>query len=282
LSFRTWYSLSPRAWHLAWDDCGKAAEEPVYALSFGKVVFADMHVNGYGWDYRKKTTAPGGAIIIRYRTADGVDFKALYGHVDFVETSMSVGTTVTPGQRIAVTNHYANAPHVHFGIRPGLDRPVALPWTRPAFVRTVSSLMGHTFDTTMVAGVRKPEAYGWVDPARFLRTHTPEAPVPARPSRPVIAARVVRGRVYAVTGTFTPTKVSGNWPLTLVGERFENGTWVPRGSWKGTIEPTAVGCAHYSVTVRLASRGTWRLRVKVASSAEWTARNSSWTRTLVR
>jgi hypothetical protein len=106
--------------------------------------------------------------------------------------------------------------------------------------------------------------------------------VPARPSRPVIAARVVRGRVYAVTGTFTPTKVSGNWPLTLVGERFENGTWVPRGSWKGTIEPTAVGCAHYSVTVRLASRGTWRLRVKVASSAEWTARNSSWTRTLVR
>jgi hypothetical protein len=282
LSFRTWYSLSPRAWHLAWDDCGHAPEEPVYALSYGEVVFADMHVNGYGWDYKKKTTAPGGAIIIRYRTADGIDFKALYGHVDFVETSMSVGTTVTPGQKIAATNHYASSPHVHFGIRPGLGRPVALPWTKPAFVRTVSSLMGHTFDTTMVVGVQKPEAYGWVDPARFLRAHTPETPVPARPSRPVIATRVARGHSYVVTGTFAPTKVSGNCPITLVGERLENGTWVPRGSWKGMIKPASVHRAHYSVKVSLPSRGTWRLRVEVASRAEWTAGNSSWTRTLVR
>lgn len=282
LSFRSWYSLSPRAWHLAWDDCGKAPGEPVYALSYGEVVFADMHVNGYGWDFKKRTTAPGGAIIVRYRTADGIDFKALYGHVDFVETSMSVGTTVTPGQRIAVTNHYSNAPHVHFGIRPGLGRPAALPWTKPAFVRTVSSLMGHTFDTTMVAGVVKPERYGWVDPARFLRIHTPETPVPARVSRPVIATRVVRGRAYVVTGSFAPTKASGNFPLKLVGERLESDVWVPRGSWKGAIKPATVGRARYSVTVRLPSRGTWRLRVEVASCAEWTARNSSWTQTLVR
>lgn len=281
LGFRTWYSLSPRAWHLAWDDCGKAAGEPVYALSAGVVTFADMHVSGYGWDYQKKTTAPGGAIIIRYRTADGIDFTALYGHIDFAEASMTVGTAVRAGQRIAVTTHYSNVPHVHFGIRRGLDRPVPLPWTKPAFARTVSSLMGHTFDTTMVAGVSKPETYGWVDPARFLRAHPPETPVAGRPTRPGIPAGTVRGRAYTVTGRFAPTKVSRSCPLTLVGSRLEDGVWVRRATWTGTISPAVIGRAHYAVTVRIPSRGKWHMRVEVGAQAEWGAGASPWSRTLV-
>lgn len=282
LSFRTWYSLSPRAWHLAWDDCGKVAGEPVYALSAGVVTFADMHVNGYGWDYKKKTTAPGGAIIISYRTASGTDFTALYGHIDFVEASMTVGTTVRPGQRIAVTTRYANVPHVHFGIRRGLGGPAALPWTKPAFGRTVSALMGHTFDTTGVAGIERPETYGWVDPARFLRAHSPAAPVAARPSRPIIPARTIRRRTYTVTGTFAPTKVSRTCPLTLVGERLESGVWVRRATWRGAIRPATVSRARYSVTARIPSRGRWRLRVEVAGQPEWTAAVSGWSATTVR
>lgn len=271
LAFRTWYSLSNKAWHLAWDDMGKAAGQPVYALTWGRVDFASMRVNGYGWNYNTKTTAPGGAIVIRYRASDGTYFKALYGHVDFNETSMTVGTVVAPGQRIAVLNHYANIPHVHFAIRPGTSDPKPLSVTPTAFRKTVGMLMGHTFEWTPDASRTPiPQTYGFVDPARFLRTHTPWTRIAARPGSPRVPSRVTRRRTFTVNGSFNATKVPDACSVTIAGMRLERTGWVERAHWHGTIPKATSGAASYSVRVCIPSRGTWRLVASVPSRMDWT------------
>lgn len=113
---------------------------PIFAIASGSVVFAD-HVNGYG-----------GVMIIKH-TIGGKKLLSLYGHLRISSFTVTVGKTVTPGQRLAYlgtgfsseTDHERK--HLHFGLING--------WTitYKGYVTTKSALSS------------------WMNPASWLAAH---------------------------------------------------------------------------------------------------------------
>lgn len=267
------YSSGGEAWHVAWDDMSPAAYEPVYSLGWGVVEFADMHVDGYGWSNGR--IAPGGAVVIRYRsqgTTGPVDFKALYGHLDFAEADLPVGSKVRPGQVFAVTNAYSTSPHVHFGLHPGSDDPASSVPGRGY----VGMLMGHTHDYTLSGTIKRAITYGWVDPVLFLNTHTPYVPPAASLSAPAVQ-RVVRARsAFRASGTMTPSAGSSPRTVSLQCERLENGTWVRRAAWTGVCRDGGAGTSAWTITGRLPSPGQWRMRAVTEGDLDWGPGQSDW------
>lgn len=272
-----YYSSGGEAWHLAWDDCG-TVHEPVYSLGWGVVEIADMHVNGYGWNPVTKTTAPGGAIVIKYRTSDGSYFKALYGHLDFNEADLPVGSKVYPGQQIAVTTAYSNVPHVHFGIHLGEADPVA-----PApYTGSVSILMGHTHQYTLVGTTKVPVTYGWVDPVLFLNTYKPWIAPPARIATPTVPVSVPAGRTFRVFGSFEPTAPVGTRSVVVQCDRFEGGVWVRRATHAAVNQAFGTDATRYVAPVRLPLSGPWRVRAYARGDLGWSSATSGWAPITVR
>lgn len=266
------YTLGP-AWHLAWDDCSPSGvkNEPCYALGWGIVKVSRMDVSGYGPGGTK-----GGAMVVQYRTSDGTYFKALYGHVNIDLRKYPVGTKVRPGEIICTLNAY-NPPHVHFGLRPGTDEPVELPWTKFKGQHTVSMLMGHTFDTTRTAsGAVIPETYGFVDPALFMSTRRPWVAPPASVSTPTVPASVQSQRAFRASGSFSPKAPDGSRNIVLECERLENGKWVRRASWLGVNHDASTDSSRYQVSARLPGRGSWRVRAFAAGDMGWSSAASGW------
>lgn len=258
------------AWHLAWDDCG-VVHEPVYSLGWGVVDFASMQVYGYGWNPITHRPGRGGAIVVKYRSSDGGYFKALYGHLDFDESSLPVGAVVRPGQQIAVTTAYSTVPHVHFGIHLGSEDPT--PPVTP-YTGSVSMLMGHTFQYTMRGTAKVPTTYGFVDPVLYLNTHTPWVSPPATVSTPTVPARVPAMGAFRAYGTFSPGAAPGSRVVRIECQHLEGGAWVPGGVFSGiTRNPSG---ATYTVPTRLALPGAWRVRAYAPTSVEWSAATSGW------
>jgi hypothetical protein len=269
LSFRTWYSLSPKAWHLAWDDV-LTVGRPVYSLGYGRVVISRMDVSGYG-----PGGGRGGAMVVRYRDSASTYFDALLGHVVIDIKKFPVGTLVRPGQPIAKLNAY-DPPHLHFGIRKGASFPKPLPSTPHKFENTVGMLMGHTFEYSKNAsGTLVPQTYGFVDPAAWLIARSPWVRVAAAPAAPSTPKRVSRGTTFKTSGSFNATRVIEAVPVTLIGERLEGGHWVRRAHWHGSIGRVNGAAAHYDAAIRVSSSGTWRLRLQVPETMDWTAADSA-------
>lgn len=89
-------------------DIIQTQDRPVYAIADGVVLHRSMTVGDYGG-----IGVPGGAMIIRHKDQNGVDFTALYGHVKNITTENSV----KKGDRIADVGPYVGAEHLHLGIR---------------------------------------------------------------------------------------------------------------------------------------------------------------------
>ena len=120
------------------------AGDPVYSIADGEVLYSSTSVGGYG-----PNGTLGGAVVARHRTATGVWFTALYGHLD---QPVGVGA-IAAGQVIGRSNAYTcgsgPCPHVHFGIRLGFE---------PAPVDAL--YRGYTYDYG--------NSYGYIDPIAFL------------------------------------------------------------------------------------------------------------------
>ena len=265
LAFRTWYSLSNKAWHLAWDDV-LTVGRPVYSLGYGRVVISRMNVGGYGPGGGK-----GGAMVVRYRTASGAYFNALFGHIVINLKKFPVGTLVKPGEVVAKLNAY-NPPHLHFGIRKGTSFPKALKSTPKKFRGTVSMLMGHTFEYTRSAsGTMKPQTYGFVDPSAWLIARGPWLRIAAAPSKPSAPKRASHTKTFTVSGSFNATRIVEPVKVTIVGERFEGGSWVRRTRWHGSIAKVSGARGRYTARIRVKSTGLWRLTIHVPQNMDWTA-----------
>lgn len=140
------YNSAYNGYHLAQDMCNPY-NNPVYSLGDGEVVSSRTDVGSYGRD-----GGPGGAILIRYRAADGNWFIALIGHLNYPR---GVGP-VLAGEIVGYSND-TDPPHVHLGIRPGYDLEPNNPWR------------GYTSTTS--------NTYGFVAPIPFLTAH-PRGAIP--------------------------------------------------------------------------------------------------------
>jgi hypothetical protein len=152
--FRGWdgywvYRPGNRSWHMA-QDMPAPMGHPVYAIGDGVVLESDPEAH-YG-----------GVLVVLHKTADGHDFKAVYGHIR--RGNFPKGAKVRAGQVIGTVN---SCRHVHFGIHPGRAYP---PDKNP--------LRGHTYV--------KSNTYGWVDPLRYLRDN-PRVLKYAAPALPTVA-----------------------------------------------------------------------------------------------
>jgi hypothetical protein len=87
--------------------------------------------------------------VILHKTYDGVEFKALYGHL--ANLKYGRGDTVKAGAVIGTINN-SSPNHLHFGIHPGKKYP-----------SDNNPYRGHTYT--------KSNTYGFVDPVAYLRSH---------------------------------------------------------------------------------------------------------------
>jgi len=251
LQYRTWYADSP-AWHVAFDDIGRW-KDPVYAAADGVVLEARSDVGGYGPGATK-----GGALVVGYRTADGVDFRALYGHVERI--AVVRGQNVRAGDVIAYLNNYSPA-HVHFGIHVGPAYPA--PSAEQTSTNYVGIWMGHTHESTVTSsGVRVPIKYGWTDPVAFLGSHTPSAPPLPKLTAPVAPKKVRARRAFTATGYLAPRHRAGARTVVVEAYRLENGAWVLRSRTTG-VNYTSGSRTKYVARLRLRLKGRYRLRAYV-------------------
>lgn len=182
-----WASRGGGIRHLA-QDMASPSGHAVYAVGAGRVL-ESMYIDGYG-----PGGSVGGAMLVLHRTATGIEFKALYGHLKGLRYDK--GDTVAAGAVIGYVNG-ASPNHVHFGIHPGR-----------AYPPDGNEFRGHTYDPD--------HAYGWVDPVAFLRRNprvipyqAPAVPVVASiattlvPTGPVAAAGQVWWRQVSEEGTST-------------------------------------------------------------------------------
>lgn len=134
------YSSSFGGYHLAQDMCNPQGA-PVYSIGDGDVIYSRTDVGSYG-----PGDSRGGALVARYRAADGTWFTALYGHLNNPH-----GTGhVSAGEVIGFSNAYS-PPHVHFAVHPGFDPEPDNPWR------------GYTSNRSVT--------YGFTDPISFLNAH---------------------------------------------------------------------------------------------------------------
>jgi hypothetical protein len=262
LGYRTWYSDSP-AWHVAFDDIGHW-RDPVYAAADGVVLEARSDVGGYG----PKATK-GGAVVVSYRTADGTDFKALYGHVESIRVAQ--GQNVKAGQVIAYLNNYDPA-HVHLGVNLGTAYPA--PSAEQTSTNYVGIWMGHSHESTLSAtGVRVPITYGWTDPVRFLASHTPSAPPLPTLTTPKSVRRVQARHTLTASGYLAPKHRSNARSVLVRAYRLEGGVWVVRGqAW--ALSYTSGSRTRYVARLRLTRKGRYVLRASVPGDAAHAAASS--------
>ncbi len=272
LQFRDWYALSDKAWHVGWDDV-LTYKHPVYALAWGRVMISSMRISGYG-----PGGGDGGAMVVRYRSADGTYFDALYGHIVIDLKSFPVGRRVSPGTLLATLNDY-DPPHLHFGIHVGSGYPEPLKSTPAKFRGTVSILMGHTFEySTNASGALIPQTYGFVDPAAFLRTHVPWVPPPSQLNSPRTPASSVRaGEVFETTGTLSPAERPCTSTVLVECQHLERGQWVTRATLHATTSNLSADRSGYSALAKLSRRGAWRLRAYVEGDLDFPTVRSAWT-----
>ena len=141
--------------HVA-QDMPCAVGHPVYAIADGVVFISRADAGGYGVG-----GAPGGCIIITHVTASGIQFQALYGHVQGLK--VKAGQHVSAGQVIAGVNRCR---HLHFSIHVGLTYRDGNPYA------------GHVPASWTDHG-------GYVDPVKFLKTD-PRAAAYEPPVVPVV------------------------------------------------------------------------------------------------
>lgn len=255
LQYRAWYADKP-AWHVAYDDVG-TWKQPVYAAADGVVLESRMNVGGYG-----PGATAGGAMVVGYRTADGIDFKALYGHVE--ELRFSVGQNVRAGDVLCVLNNYA-PPHVHFGIHLGTAYPT--PSADDTATGYVGIMMGHSHESTVApGGAVVPITYGWVDPVAFLSSHTPSAPPAPSLTMPRPPRKVRARRAFTVTGYLAPRHAVHDRTVVVEAYRLERGLWVSRARVLA-YNTTSGSRTLYSARLRLTKRGTYLLRASVPGDA---------------
>jgi hypothetical protein len=265
------YSLGP-AWHLAWDDV-LTYKHPVYSLAWGRVVISRMDISGYGPGGGK-----GGAMVVRYRTADGKYFNALFGHIVIDLKKFPVGRIVSPGELLATLNNYKPA-HLHFGIHLGVGDPKPLK-TTPAKLRgTVGMLMGHSYEYTKNAsGTLIPQTYGFVDPAGFLLKRKPWVAPPRILTAPVPPSRTVTtGCLFETSGTLCPAVASGGHTVVLQMEHLEKGRWVMRAKLPTTSATLTTSRTAYRAATRFSRTGSWRIRSMVTGDMDFATKYSAWT-----
>jgi hypothetical protein len=135
--------------HLGQDFEGNTGD-PVFAIADGEVIESRTDVSGYG-----PQDTQGGALVALFTTSDGLQFKALYGHIN---NPHPVGS-IKAGEVLGYINEY-NPSQLHFGIHPGRDYPSDNnPWR------------GYRAESDYG---KKWANLGWVDPIDFLKTHTPQ------------------------------------------------------------------------------------------------------------
>jgi hypothetical protein len=253
--YRSWYADSP-AWHVAYDDIGRW-RDPVYSLADGVVLEARSDVGGYG-----PGASAGGALVVKYRTADGIDFKALFGHVESIQ--VVPGQLVAAGQVLAVLNNYSPA-HVHFGIHPGAGYPK--PSAEQTSTGYVGIWMGHTHESvTDTAGVTTPVLYGWADPVAFLRSHNPTVTPAAVITRPSAPGRVRAKRTFTVRGYLAPKHRTRGRDVIVQAYRWEGGSWVLRASVRA-VNQLYRGRTRWSARIRLPRKGVYRLTARIAGDS---------------
>jgi hypothetical protein len=253
--YRGWYADSP-AWHVAQDDLG-AWGDPVYSLADGVVLEARNDVGGFG-----PGASAGGALVVKYRTADGIDFKALYGHVESIQ--VVPGQTVAAGQVLAVLNDYTPA-HVHLGIHLGSAYPAkSAEQTQTGYV---GIWMGHTHESvTSTSGVVTPIIYGWVDPVAFLRSHNPTVTPAAAMTAPTAPKRVRAKRAFTTRGYLAPKHRKRGRDVTVQAYRLESGNWVLRASVRAVNQDYRKR-TRWTARIRLPRKGVYRLIARVAADS---------------
>ena len=125
--------------HLGADSHLAPAGRAVVAMAAGTVI-------------GKVTGWPGDALGIQHQAGDGTRFVAIYGHIN---STVSVGSTVAPGQGIGTVLNQGSNSHLHLGIRP--------------------LATGETASVAMIKGRSSCSAfqtYGLVDPLPWLATHS--------------------------------------------------------------------------------------------------------------
>jgi uncharacterized repeat protein (TIGR01451 family) len=158
-----------------------ASGSDVYAMTSGTIA-----TNGTGTsDYLNKN------LWVKHDLAGGGFFYAVYGHVN---SSLSAGTKVTAGQKIA-TVASQNNPHVHLGIHPA---GVSYPWGRGPIPS------GWSIKTDPDKSELPLD--GWVAPRAYLETHTPPGAVTV--NQPNIALTMTCDRTTANPGDVITYNIS--------------------------------------------------------------------------
>jgi len=194
---------TPGSRHLA-DDYGAPEGTNVFALLDGTVTLSG-NVGGYG---SSNPSTAGGVIIIRHRDKNNREFYALYGHLK--NRLVSVGHSVTKGQKIAELNGYTNGvnywPHLHMSINtsPTGGTEVAGYESSPAFVGPYSN---------------------YHDPVPWLRDNVSTTPQP------------IPGITGVGTGNTVPPNASRQW-IEIRGRDFVDGfSCIFRDITNNTIYP---------------------------------------------
>jgi hypothetical protein len=118
---------------------------PVYAISSGEVISRSDDAGSWG--------TGNSALYIKHTLSDGTQFVALYGHI---HTSLNNGNRVSGGVEIGTIGDWGDGDHLHFGVRPGPDKPPA-----------PTGMMSHLTNTY-------PASNGFVDPIGWINTRTPK------------------------------------------------------------------------------------------------------------
>jgi len=136
--------------------------------------------------------------VIEHRTADGLRFLAIYGHLRR-PWPLAEGSTVTAGEtKLGELGEWYGNPHLHFGIYTDPNRQDFVPsqgYGRQPLPRPdPESLFGGLTCYQATNPTYRPsdpglQSYGyWVEPVRFMRTHRPfgsAAPKTPEPTPPV-------------------------------------------------------------------------------------------------
>ena len=133
---------------------------PLYSIADGQIVLEGTGLAKYGG-----LALPGNALFVKYITASGQPFYALYAHI---ENMKPVGTCVKRGEQIATVGHYYNdkidAPHIHFAVFFGEQLPDVSTWRQ--YVANVSDNPGYQ-DPAKLLKDSQPGNEACINPTEF-------------------------------------------------------------------------------------------------------------------
>lgn len=142
---------------------------PVYPITGGFV----KQLSHKGWSSNGGTINM--AVIMVHTTADGRQFRALYGHIETatLNPKVKVDAWIDAGTSIGKVGTWNLGHHLHFGINV-LDVNQPLPYKGPDATTPTANTIGYGGIGINHWQGYWPDRKGWIDPVFFIETTSPD------------------------------------------------------------------------------------------------------------